>query len=161
MSSWSRVADREEAEFGIRYRTSFFVARIAFVGPVVQALYRALELARAGARVAGVRIVSYEIYGPGRVPENVNAPAHELARGAWLVRVEWEKSGPGTPVHVLVAAIALIVTAVVGWLVVATVTEKQLAALGAGLSDAARRLFNPGMAIAAVIAIALITRKGS
>lgn len=165
MSTWIPVNDTDDAELGVRYRTSVPLAAWTFPIVNISGVQAALAV---GKKIAGdrVRIIRHEIFAPG------TAPTDWVARGFrpsdWGVRVTWEKTGSGTPILVYAGAIAgVIAVATLSWLVVAKFTEKEFREFNEEIRTTGDKfkdflkdtLFNPGVIISAVVGIALITRR--
>lgn len=155
---WADVETNELASFNTRYRTS--IACHAWVLSLVD-LGKIKKLIAAGTKHAGgrVHIDRVEWFEPKRVPDEW------IKRGIkptdWGLRITWRKVAEGTPVHVLAAAIiAVLIVATAAWVIVTKFTEKETEQLLEKGGDTLRNtLLNPGLVIAALVAIVVLKRR--
>jgi len=165
--AWIEVGQDEPVDFGAHYRTVFIgaestyaAAKLAF--PLVR---DALSI---GNRLAGssVKITNVELFKP--ITDELVARGHK--KTDWALRVSWERDGiaTGNPAQsgvgetalkVAAAIIGVVTTLLLSWVIAAKFTEKQVTAVADGLGDAIQTLFNPGVIVAALAAIALIFRR--
>jgi len=160
MTGWEVVNDQDHAEKNTPYRTWFWLPY--FVWPLRGAIAGALRAAQSLGRKFHpiIQVTGHEIFSAEDSPHHQLVPANELPRGAFVIRVTWEKHGEGTPVVVLVAIIALIIVAVGGWVVMAKVTERQFTQVLDDLRDTLHGFFSPGFVVAAMVVLVVIFTRG-
>ena len=159
-ATWQDIAPGENAEFSVRYRSSFVFAEWAFpqFGPtLVKALPKKGDVLVGGR----VRIINVEYFAPGTAPP-------EMLRGqkrqCWGLRYTWEKIAAGTPVVVLAAAL---IAVAVTFALVLKFTEKETHQIAddfrGGLDDIKGTLqetiFNPGLIVAAMVVAVLVLKR--
>lgn len=163
--SWRDVPESQEAEYGVNYRTSIPLAAWAAGLAMPAVLNTALAV---GKRIADgrVEIVKTEIFGAGGIPTDWIARGYRATD--WGVRITWRKVAGGTPILVYAGAIALVVgIATLSWIVVAKFTEQEFAEFSEETRQTVDKLkdflkdtlFNPGVIVSAIVAIALFTRR--
>lgn len=156
--SWERVDAAAAAEHGVTYR-SWYVIDFPYSTAVADATSAALMAFDRLAPDRLVKVRSFDIWSPETRPRDLPLAQDYLPRSAWVLRVTWEKASDSTPVHVLAAAvIAVIAAVVIGWTVIATVTERQAREFGGGVKDILGQLLSPGFVVAALIATVTIFR---
>ena len=161
MTGWETVGAQDHAEANVPYRTTFWCAGYAwpFRGAIAGACRAAQALGTAFNPI--IRVTGHEIFSEADSPTHASVPTNELPRGAFVVRVTWEKHGSGTLVIVLVAIIALIIVGVAGWVIIAKVTEKQFTQVMQAVGGAAKSVLSPGFVVAAmVVAVVALTHGG-
>ena len=184
-TAWQEAAPIEEAHPQVRYRTSIVLGAWAFALVDPGKIRGALRL---GELVGGVRVKRVEIFAPGGVPEDWVARGFKKSDWGVRVTWE-KPSGPvavnpidraaaGMGYHgqepatagvetAAAAIVAVIVAATIAWVVIAKWTEKETIRIAGAAAGAARAfgdalqqtVFNPGVIIAALAAIALFLRR--
>jgi len=167
LSSWVDVNQDEPLDFGAQYRTTFIGAETTY--PVVKETFPLVwEALKIGSRFAGssVVIINVELFTP--ITDELVARGHK--KTDWALRVTWQRdttllggpaqSGVGeSALKVAAAIIGVVTTLLLSWVIAAKFTEKQLGTVADDLRDTFQALFNPGVIIAVLAAIALIVHR--
>lgn len=165
--SWVDVDQDEPLDFGARYRTTFIGAETTY-GLAKLAFPLVRDALKIGQRFAqsSVVITNVELFTP--ITDELVSRGHK--KTDWAMRVSWERGTPITggaaqsgvgesALKVAAAIIGVVTTLVLGWVIVAKFTEKQLTAAADDLKDVTHALLNPGVIIAALAAIALLVHR--
>lgn len=165
---WQDTGTGEKAVAAASYRTSMVCAAWTYPLIPAPAINAALSI---GSLVGGARITRVEIFTPGQVPDEWVQRGYK--KTDWGVRATWQKASSsgtaqlvaGTPEANLLGAddVVIIAGAIVAvmaaWAIVAKFTEKEVLELADDFNKGLAAVFNPGVIIAALAAIALFLRR--
>lgn len=161
-TGWKRVGRGEGAEFGVSYRTFYYIdeTKLRWSKPLSEKLAKLIYGAdRASELIGHVSIDRVVVYSPAATPQPAGRGTGKSR--LWGIKVEWHKIGKGTPVVVIAGAIiAVVAVLVAGWVIVATVTEKQFSEVREDLRDffGGVKELSPGLVIAAIVMAFLFLR---